>query len=145
MWPPEIKSSTQFTSVFDTVSEGQNSEERNCRISENRAVSKISSCRVCTIIVTREFCFNVFYFVYGLGVMPIAAGEGGGGDFRPLALKKPLRKNMLAWHIQLVTCRSQYYYYFGPSSTAGIELNRIKILDKKELTSSSDIRSSKAS
>ena len=28
--------------------------------------------------------------------MPIAAGEGGGGeDFRPLALKKPLRKTCL--------------------------------------------------
>ena len=34
-------------------------------------------------------------------------GRGGGGGFPAPGLEKTSEKNMLAWHIQLVTCRSQ--------------------------------------
>ena len=44
----------------------------------------------------QRILFQCLLLCLWLGVMPIAAGEeGGGGDFRPLALKKPLRKTCL--------------------------------------------------
>ena len=43
----------------------------------------------------QRILFQCLLLSLWLGVMPIAAGEGGGGGFRPLALKKPLRKTCL--------------------------------------------------
>ena len=74
-------------------------------------------------------------------------GRGGGEDFRPLALKKPLRKTCLPGIFNLLLVGHSNVIIILDLPVL-LELNNINqnfILDKRELTSSSDIRSSKAS
>ena len=55
----------------------------------------------------QRILFQCLLLCLWLGGHAHCSWGGGGGGFPAPGLEKTSEKNMLAWHIQLVTCRSQ--------------------------------------
>lgn len=88
-----VRHSSPFI-VFNSLSEGQNSAEWNCRISENRAVTNISSCRVCTIS-NQVILFQCLFLSLWLGGHAHFSLGGGREEFPAPGLKKSSEKPCL--------------------------------------------------